>query len=88
MLYAKFGWKWLSDSGEEFGQCIFATSLLSPLRKGQGPSFEQTWICSVSSLVEIDKVGPEEKFFSVLVILKSKVKIAKNHKYRRFQTTN
>ena len=25
-------------------QCIFAISLLSPLGKGHGPSFEQTWI--------------------------------------------
>ena len=25
-------------------QCIFAISLLSPLGKGCGPSFEQTWI--------------------------------------------
>ena len=42
-------------------QCIFAISLLSPLRKGHGSSFEQTWIpftwvCFVPSLVEIGLV--------------------------------
>ena len=28
----------------KIGQCIFAISFLSPLRKGRGPSLEQTWI--------------------------------------------
>ena len=28
----------------KFRQCIFAIALLSPLRKGHGPSSEQTWI--------------------------------------------
>ena len=28
----------------KFRQCIFTISLLSPLGKGLGPSFEQTWI--------------------------------------------
>ena len=41
-------------------QCIFAISLLTPLGKGRGPSFEQTWIlitqgCFVPGLV---KIGP------------------------------
>ena len=40
------------------GQCIFAISLLSPLGKGHGLSFVQTWIpitqgCFLPSLVEI-----------------------------------
>ena len=41
---------------------------LSPLGKGWGPSFEQTWIpftqgCIVPSLVEINPVGQEKKIF-------------------------
>ena len=47
-------------------QCIFPISLLSPFRKGLGPSFEQTWIpntqgCFVPSLVEIGPVVLEKK---------------------------
>ena len=43
-----------------------ALSLVSSLRKGRGPSFEQTWIpstlgCSVPSLVEISQVLLEKK---------------------------
>ena len=42
----------------KFRQCIFAISWLSPLIKGHGPSFENTWIpitqnCFVTSFVEI-----------------------------------
>ena len=42
-------------------QYIFAMSLLSPLGKGRGSSFEQTWIpitqgCLVLSLIEIGPV--------------------------------
>ena len=49
-------------------QCIFVISLLSPLRKWRGPSFEQTWIpftqeCFVPSLVEIGHVVFKKKFF-------------------------
>ena len=49
----------------KFCQCIFAISLLSPLGKGQGPSFEQIWIpltqgCFVPRLVEIDPVVQEK----------------------------
>ena len=49
-------------------QCIFAISSLSPLGKGRGPSFEQTWIpftkgCFVPSLVEIDQVDLEKNIF-------------------------
>ena len=48
------------------GQCIFAISLLFPLGKGPGPSFDQTWIpftqgCFVPSLVEISPVVLEKK---------------------------
>ena len=32
-------------------QCIFAISLLSPLRKGRGPIFEQTWILITQNAV-------------------------------------
>ena len=47
---------------------FFAFSLLSPFGKGQGPSFEQTWIpftqgCFVPSLVEIGSVVLEKKIF-------------------------
>ena len=49
-------------------QCIFAISQLSPLGKGQGPSFEQTWIpftqgYFVPSLVKIGPVVLEKKIF-------------------------
>ena len=42
-------------------QCIFAISKLSPLGKGCGPSFDQTWIpftkgCFIPSLVKIHPV--------------------------------
>ena len=72
MLSAKFGWNWPSGSGEEdfflFRQCIFAISLLSPLGKERGTSFEQNWIpftqgCIVSSLVEIRPVVLKKKIF-------------------------
>ena len=71
MLCVKFGWNWLSGSGEEdflISQCIFAISLLSPLGEGWGPSFEQTWIhltqgYFVPSLVEIGSVVLEKNIF-------------------------
>ena len=49
-----------------FRQYIFSLSLLSPLEKRRGPSFEQTRIsfthgCSVLSLVEIASVVLEKK---------------------------
>ena len=45
-------------------------SLLSPLEKGRGPSFEQIWFpitqgCFVPSLVEIGPVVLKEKIFKV-----------------------
>ena len=51
-------------------QCIFAISLLSPLRKGRGPSFDQTWIlitqeCFVPTLFEIGPVVLRKKIFQV-----------------------
>ena len=79
MFCAKFGWNWLCGSGEEdfliWSMYFFPFSWLSPLGKGRGPSFEQTWIpfiqgCSVPSLVEN---GP--------VVLKKKMKMWKV--YRR-----
>ena len=50
---------------------IFIISQSSPLWKGRGPSFEQTWIpftqgCSVPSLVEIGPVVLEKKIFKVV----------------------
>ena len=47
MLCAKEGWNWPTGSEEEdflICQCIFTISKLSPLGKGWGPSFEQTWL--------------------------------------------
>ena len=50
----------------KFHQRIFAISLLSPLGKGQGPSFEQTSIlftqgCFVPSLIEFVPMVLEKK---------------------------
>ena len=70
MLCAKFGWNYspvvLKNKIFKVCQCIFSISLLSPLGKGRGPSFEQTWItitqeCFVPSLVEIGPVVLEMK---------------------------
>ena len=68
MLCAKFSWNWSSGSEEKifkYCQCIFDTSLLSPLSKGSGPAFDQTWIffsqeCFVPSLVDIGPVVLEK----------------------------
>ena len=51
MLCVKFGWNWPGSSGKILS--LFRSYL--PLRKGHGPSFEQTWIpviqgCFVPSL--------------------------------------
>ena len=52
-------WNWPTGSREEhliifkFLQCISANSLLSPIGKGRGPSFEQTWILVTQRLVDI-----------------------------------
>ena len=72
-LYSRkclFDWFWPSGSEKifEFRRYIFAISLLSPIGKGLGPSFEQTWIpftqgCFVPSLVEIDPMVLEKKIF-------------------------
>ena len=69
MPCAKFSWNWSSGSWVDFlCQCIFAILKLSPLGKGRGSSFEQTWIlltqgCFVPSLVEIGSVVLEKKIF-------------------------
>ena len=54
-----------------FRKCIFAFWKLSPLGKGQSPSFEQTWIpftqeCIVQSLVEIGPLLLEKKILKML----------------------
>ena len=69
MLCAMFGWNWPSGSGEEdfkYFQYNFTISLLFPLGKGRGPSFEQTSFpstqgCFVPSLVEIGPVVLDKK---------------------------
>ena len=56
-----------------FRHCIFAISYLSPLVKGRGSSFEQTWIpfthvCFAPNLVEIGSVVLELKFFNFVTV--------------------
>ena len=55
-------------------QCIFAISLLSPIRKGRGTSFEQIWItftqgCFVPRFVEIGPVVLKKKMFKVCICI-------------------
>ena len=62
----QFGWYWPSGSGDESFLISSIISLLSPLGKEQGPSFEQTSIpftqgCFVPSLIEIGPVVFEKK---------------------------
>ena len=69
MLCAKFGLNWTSGSGEEdflISSMYFHYFVIISPWKGQGPSFEQTWIsftqgCFMPSLVEIGKVVLEKK---------------------------
>ena len=54
----------------KFCQCIFTISLLFPIEKRWGPSFEQIWIlitqgCIVPSLVEISPAVLEKKIFKL-----------------------
>ena len=73
MLYAKFGWNWLSGSEEEDFFLNFVNVFLLfrnylSLKKNGGPSFEQTLIpltqgCFIPSLVEIGEVVQEKKIF-------------------------
>ena len=75
-LCAKFGRNWHSSFKEmifKYFQYNFTISLLSPLWKGRGPLFEQTWIsstqgCFVSSLVEIDQVVLNRKIFNQILL--------------------
>ena len=71
MLCDKFGWNWLSGSGEEFflisSMYFHYFVIISPWKRA-GPSFEQTWIpftqgCFVPSLVEIGSVVLQKKIF-------------------------
>ena len=68
MHCAKFGWKWLSGSGEED---FLTISQLSPLWVGCGPSFEQTWIpftkeCLCQIWLKLDQWIWRRRFFKVL----------------------
>ena len=40
----------------KFCQCIFAISLFSPLQKGHGPSFEQTWITFIQGCFDVKNI--------------------------------
>ena len=68
MLCAKFGWNWLSGSGEEdfFNFVNLCSLFLYYIPLKTDPSFEQTWIrftrrCIVPSLVEISPMVFEKK---------------------------
>ena len=78
MHWAKFVWNWPSGYGEDdflnFINVYRYFVKLSPLGKGRGPSFVQTWIpftqgCFVSSLVKIGSVDLEKKKYFVHVFL-------------------
>ena len=67
---AKFGWNWLSGTGEDdfkiLSMYFHYFVIISPWKKGRGPSFEQTWIlitqeCFVLSLIEIGQLVLEKK---------------------------
>ena len=68
MLCAKFGWNWLSGSGQKDFYILslyFHYFIIISPGKGQGPSFVQTWIpfnqwWIVPSLVEIGPVVLEK----------------------------
>ena len=62
MLYAKFGWNWPSGSGEKDFWILSIFFLLSPLVKGCGPSFEQTWIPFTHCWFVPRPSGSEEDF--------------------------
>ena len=83
MLCAKFGWNWLSGSGEEnfsISSMYFNYFVIIFPWKRAGPLFEQTWIpftqgCSVPCLIEI---GP--------VVLEKKMKMGKVYRWTDRQT--
>ena len=68
MHCAKFNWNWSSETLWRkflFRRSIFAISLLSPLGKGRGPSFEQTRV-----LITQRRIVPssgEEDFSNLLM---------------------
>ena len=65
----EIGWEFLEKKIFELHQFIFVISLSSPLGKGQGIQFRQTWIpitkgYFMPSLVEIGPVVLEKKIFN------------------------
>ena len=73
MLWAKFGWNLPSSSWEEdfsiSSMYFHSWVIISPLKKGGNPSFEQIWVlitqgCFVPSLVEIGSVVLRRRFFN------------------------
>ena len=56
---------WLWRPIFKFRQCIFAISLFTPLGKSCWPSFEQTWITFVQSLVKTGSVVLEKKILKL-----------------------
>ena len=71
LLWAKFGWNWPSGSGIKFFKhFVNDFSLLFPLRKGHGPSFEKIWIpftleCFVPSLIKLAKWVWRRRFLKI-----------------------
>ena len=69
VIYIKFVWYWPCGSGEDFFSIFIIFSLhLSPLGKGCGTSFEQSWIpftqkCFVPCFVKIGSVVLEKNIF-------------------------
>ena len=74
LLCTRFGWSWPTDSGADLrfrAYCVFLCLsfrcfVMILLRKGRGPSFEQTWIyftqgCFVPSFVENGLLVLEKK---------------------------
>ena len=54
----------------KFRQCIFAISILSPLGKRRGPSFEQNWIPFTKGCFQYGSIKTEQFMICVFVSIK------------------
>ena len=79
MLCAKFGWNWLSGSGEEYfkfhGLYFHYFVIIFPWKRA-GPSFEQTWIpytqgCFVPSWLKLAQWFWRRRFFNFINVISS-----------------
>ena len=59
MLCAKFGWNWLHGSGEKEFLNFLTVSLLFPLEKERGPSYEYIWTPLIQEwfVPSLDEIG-------------------------------